>query len=110
MASHWIWAGLGALAVWPIKHVWENWIEKFWTAFWLGFKANFKKTPAGKQFFDAYHQSRAKKDAEIAKEHPELEEMLHCKKCNGTGTKGTMLTPYGMGDLVCDDCGGTGWV
>jgi hypothetical protein len=93
--SHWVWAGIGAFAVWPIKKIWDNWIEKFWTAFWITFKEGFRKTPAGQEFLKAYHEARAKKDAQIAKEHPELEPLLHCKECQGKG---------------CENCGGTGWV
>jgi hypothetical protein len=100
-ASHWLWAGLGALAIWPLKHVWDNWIEKFWTAFWISFKAGFKQTPAGQEFLKAYHDSRAKKDKEILAAHPELQPMLTCKTCGGTG-KGVL----GM----CEDCYGTGLV
>lgn len=99
--SHWIYAGLGALAVWPLKHVWETWIEKFWKAFWISFKAGFKTTPEGKQFFDSYHQARAKKDAEILKSHPELKDLLTCSTCHGIGR---------LGVLICEECGGTGLV
>jgi hypothetical protein len=93
--SHWVWAGLGALAIWPLKHIWENWIEKFWTAFWISFKTGFKQTPGGAEFLKSYHDARAAQDQKVAAEHPELADMLHCKKCSGKG---------------CDDCGGTGWV
>jgi len=111
MSSHWLWAAVGAALMFPLKMAWDAWLEKFWTAFWLSFKAGFRQTPNGRMFFKAYHEARAKKDAEIAAQHPELKDLLQCKKCGGTGTRGTMHTTMGiMCDLVCDDCGGTGWV
>jgi hypothetical protein len=93
--KHVIWAGVIAIMTYPLKKIWDWWLEEFWTAFWLSFKAGFKQTPGGQEFLKAYHEARAKKDAQIAKEHPELEPLLHCKKCQGKG---------------CEDCGGTGWV
>jgi len=92
--THWLWAGLGALAMFPLKKLWDWWIERFWTAFWMGFKENFKKTPEGQAWLKQYYEARAAKDAELAKQHPEIEPMLHCKECQGKG---------------CEHCGGTGW-
>jgi hypothetical protein len=92
--SHWVWAGIGAAVVFPLKMLWDWYLSKFWTAFLLSFKAGFKQTPAGQTFFKAFYESRAKKDAQIAEKHPELEKMLRCKECGGKG---------------CEACGGTGW-
>jgi len=78
----------------PLKKIWDWWLERFWTAFWISFKSGFKQTPAGQAFFQEFYKKRAEKDTEIVREHPELAEMLHCKECLGKG---------------CEDCGGTGW-
>lgn len=78
----------------PLKKIWDWWIERQWTAFWLAFKAAFKSTESGKKWVAAFYEGRAKADIEAVKEHPELAEMLHCKQCQGKG---------------CDNCGGTGW-
>jgi|SRR5271156_1073190 len=93
--THLFWAGVGASLMFPLKMIWDSWLSKFWTAFWLSFKAGLKQTPEGQQFFKSYHEARAKKDAEIAAAHPEIEKLLHCKECQGKG---------------CEECGGTGWV
>ncbi len=101
MSSHWLWAGLGAVLMFPVKMVWDKRLEKFWTAFWISFKAGFSKSPGGQEFLKSYHESRAQKDKEILQAHPELKDMLTCKSCAGTG-KGVLD--------ICADCYGTGLV
>jgi len=108
MSSHWLWAAVGAALMFPLKMAWDAWLEKFWTAFWLSFKAGFRQTPNGRMFFKAYHEARAKKDAEIAEQHPELKDLLQCKKCDGSGMKN--VGDYRADLAMCDNCGGTGWV
>lgn len=92
--SHVLWAAFVALATFPLKKLWDWWSERFWESFKATFLASFKKTPGGAEFMRAFYESRAKKDAEVAREHPELEKLLHCKECGGKG---------------CEECGGTGW-
>jgi len=93
--THVLWAGIGAALMFPLKKIWDWWLSEFFTGLWYGFKAGFKQTPEGQEFFKKYYDARAKKDTEIVAKHPELEKLLHCKSCQGKG---------------CEDCGGTGWV
>lgn len=92
--KHVLWAALVAILTFPLKKLWDWWIERFWDAFKTSFKAGFKQTPAGQEFFKSFYAKRAEKDIALVKQHPELEPMLHCKICFGKG---------------CEDCGGTGW-
>src|SRR5277367_5393315 len=110
--SHWIYAGLGAFAMFPVRALWDWYIARWWKVFWITFKAGFKQSPAGKTFMDSFYAGRAKKDMEIVAQHPELKDTLQCEKCHGTGVSGKMYAGQGdiqAGDIVCDDCGGTGW-
>jgi len=102
--KHAVWAAVIAVATFPLKKLWDWWTERFWQAFKLSFMASFKKTEGGKEFMKAFYESRAKRDAEAIKEHPELKEMLTCKTCGGTGSP-----PVWTGSF-CEDCGGTGLV
>lgn len=107
--SSWVWAGLGAFAMFPLKALWDWLVARWWAVFWATFKASFKSTAGGKAFMDAFYAGRAKKDVELVAQHPELKDTLQCEKCHGTGNLGTAYTAYGVGEIVCEDCGGTGW-
>src|SRR5271163_2779018 len=96
---HALWAAVIAIATFPLKKLWDWWADRAWQAFKISFMASFKKSEGGKVFMKSFYEGRAKKDAAILKEHPELKDMLTCKTCGGSGT---------LFQLPCADCGGTG--
>ena len=77
---HILWAAGGAFLVYPVSKLWEMWVSKFWRGFWIGLKAGFKDTPAGKQIADAfmasYNKAKTERKTKFVAKHPELKEAL----------------------------------
>jgi hypothetical protein len=105
---HAVWAAVIAILTFPLKKLWDWWADRFWQAFKLSFMASFKQSESGKQFMKAFYESRAKRDAEAIKAHPELKDMLTCKVCSGSGMANVGNYAADLG--LCENCGGTGLV
>jgi hypothetical protein len=68
---HWLYAGVIAVLLFPLKKLVEWMEENFWRGFKAGFLKSFKQTEFGKAYMETYEKKKAEQDAKLKAEFPD---------------------------------------